>query len=110
MQANQLQKNQPNQPRPAKNSSLVYGNMDKEKKFAFNPLFTDHYLVRHFRMERLASGAMVEDPKSSSFQFYDEETFNDLSAQPVKNGKQGASKFEQQGLQTEVLHDPTLIN
>lgn len=114
MQVNQLRKSQSRKENPQANSSLktdrMYGNKDDKKRLEFETKFADHYLVRHFRFEKLSSGSVVEDPGSSRYQFYDEETFDNLSNQAVKDGKQMPSKFQIQGLEVEVLHDPTIIN
>jgi hypothetical protein len=87
--------------------SKFYGNQDTEKKYPFPRQFADHFYVRHFRVEKMPSGAMVEDPGSSRFQYYTPDDFEKLSKQPVKDGKQRPSQFDLAGLSTEVLHDPT---
>lgn len=111
MQAKQLQKSQPQVNRQQSNSSLkFYGNKDEKKEYAFNPEFVDHYLVRHSKFEKLASGAQVEDPRSIHYQFYEEAIFEKMSAQKVVDGKQEPSSFDAMGITVTILHDPTIIN
>lgn len=70
----------------------------------------DHYVVRHFNVETLPSGAQVEDEGSSRIQIYEKEVFDNLSGQVKKGkGKQAETKishFEALGLNVEVLHKP----
>jgi hypothetical protein len=88
---------------------MKYGNKDTEQKFDLSALNIpeDRFVVRHFSHVKLANGQDMEDPTTSRIQVYTKETFADLSRQPVVKGVQQKSKFEENGLNYEVLHDPT---
>jgi hypothetical protein len=90
-------------------TSFSFGNQDKEKKYDLSKLKVpeDHYVVRHFSSVELANGQKMEDPSTNRFQVYDKETFENLSRQPIKDGKQVASQFNSLGLNVDILHDPT---
>lgn len=90
----------------ASESKEMFGNKDKDKKYPFDPKHAKSCVVRHFRNEKLGSGAVVEDPGSSRIQFYEPDIYDKLSKQPVVNGKQKLSEFQLQGLEVELLHDP----
>jgi hypothetical protein len=91
-----------------KKSALPFGNQDKEQKHDISKLKVpaDHYVVRHFNTVKLQNGQDMEDPTSSRLQVYDQETFDNMSRQGVKDGKQTPSKFAELGLNVHVLHDP----
>lgn len=117
MQVNQLQKSQPKENRQNSyltdkdGNPLMFGNLDKKNEFAFRVDFSDHYVIRHSKVEVLASSARVEDPLSVQYQFYDLYTYKKMSAQPVsRTGVQKASEFDRTGLTVTVLHDPTIVN
>ena len=84
---------------------MMFGNMDDENEFEFDAKSADHFVVRQSRMEKLGSGAVVEDPKSIGYQFYDEQNFRRLS----KEDDEKKSPFTEQGLTIKVLHDPTKV-
>lgn len=84
----------------------MYGNQDSNKLFKFDSKYAGMVVVRHYNTETMSSGAKVEDPKSSRYQFYEPETWDDLTFQPIIDGKQVKSKIEAIGLNYEVLHDP----
>lgn len=88
---------------------IKFGNKDSEKKYDLSALNIpgDKYAVRHFEFLTLANGEKMEDPSTSRFQVYDQRTFNDLNRQIEKNGIQSPSKFQDCGLNVDVLHDPT---
>lgn len=88
---------------------IKFGNKDIEKKYDLSALNipSDKFAVRHFEFLTLANGEKMEDPSTSRFQVYDQRTFNDLNRQIVRNGVQAPSKFEDIGLNVDVLHDPT---
>ncbi len=98
------------QPQENQSSEKVsFGNQDKDKKYDLSKLNIPegHYVVRHFSSVVLANGQKMEDPTTSRFQVYDKMTFENLSKQKVKDGKQVASQFEALGLNVDVLHNPT---
>lgn len=88
---------------------IKFGNKDSEKKYDLSALNIpgDKFAVRHFEFLTLANGEKMEDPSTSRFQVYDQRTFNDLNRQIEKNGVQLPSKFQDSGLNVDVLHDPT---
>lgn len=88
--------------------TVKFGNQDTEQKYDLSALkiAEDKFVVRHFEFLTLANGEKMEDPSTSRFQVYDQRTFNDLNRQPVKDGKQMPSKFEDIGLNVDVLHNP----
>lgn len=87
-----------------------FGNKDTDQKYDLSKLTIpdDHYVVRHFMNITLANGQQVEDPTTTRLQVYDKETFDNLSKQKVKDGKQIGSQFENLGINVHVLHDPTV--
>jgi len=89
--------------------TIKFGNKDSEQKYDLSALNipADKYAVRHFEFLTLANGEKMEDPSTSRFQVYDQRTFNDLNRQIEKNGVQSPSKFQDCGLNVDVLHDPT---
>lgn len=93
-----------------KGNSLEFGNLDTDQKHSITKLKVpaNHYVVRHFGTVKLANGQDMEDPTSSRLQVYDIRTFDAMSKQSTKDGKQQLSQFEKLGLNVDVLHDPTV--
>lgn len=88
--------------------TLQFGNKDTAQKYDLSKLKLsgDKYVVRHFGYVELGNGEKMEDPTTNRIQVYDKKTFNDMNRQPEVNGKQGKSKFQQIGLNVDVLHNP----
>ena len=90
----------------------MYGNQDKDHKYDLSDLRIrpNHYVVRHYDVSELPSGAQVEDPGSNRIQIYEKDVFENLSGQKVKGkgkkAEQTSSHFENLGLNVEILHKP----
>lgn len=90
----------PGTPEPAA-TGKVFGNLDKS--YEFDAKEQGHYHVRHARMEKLSSGAAVEDPGSVRFQIYRKEVFEDQ----VLNNEKGLPSIWDAGETLKIVHDPT---
>ena len=92
--------------------TLQFGNKDTAQKYDLSKLKLsgDKYVVRHFGYVELGNGEKMQDPTTNRIQVYDKKTFNDMNRQPEVNGKQGKSKFQQIGLNVDVLHNPAEVS
>lgn len=89
-----------NAPDDVDNGKLT-GSVDSE--YEFNTKDKDHYHVKHSRMEKLPSGALIEDPGSIRIQMYDKNTFEDQKL----NQEKGLPSIWDMGETVTILHDPT---
>lgn len=83
------------------NSGKMKGNKDSD--YEFDAKEKNAFHVRHSRIETLASGATVEDPRSVRIQMYDKHTFEDQ----MLNKEKGLPSIWDMGETLKVLHDPT---
>lgn len=100
----------PKENRQKSSLKKFYGNKDEKQEYAFKPEFQDHFVIRHSKIEKLSSGAAVEDPNSVYYQFYEVDEFERMYEQKVRrDGVQVPSKFDNLGLTVTILHDPQII-
>lgn len=83
------------------NTGKLKGNVDSSYEFEAKDRKAVH--VRHSRIEKLPSGAAVEDPGSVRIQMYDVHTFEDQKL----NKEKGLPSIWDMGETLKVLHDPT---
>lgn len=86
---------------------MMYGNLDSNKEKEMNAASKDKYFVRHARIERMNSGAVVEDPGSVRYQYYTQSFWDENVLSYTERGQKDMITAVT-GESSTILHDPTI--
>jgi hypothetical protein len=83
---------------------LMYGNLDKSKKFPFDVRARFKYVVFSEKLGRTEDGQVFSKKTSQRFSFFTPEVWEELVNEPRDSTRK--NYFERKGLKFTILHDP----
>lgn len=86
--------------------SLMYGNKDKNKEFAFDSRVRFEYVVKSEKMGTTEDGQLYSKKTSQRISFFTPEVWENLINEPRDSSRK--NYFERKKLRYTILHDPYL--
>jgi hypothetical protein len=82
---------------------VMYGNLDKEEKFPFDPKMRFHYVIYSEKLQRTEDGQVFSAKTSQRYTMVEPRVYQELFEGNTGNRR---NYFERKGLKATILHDP----
>jgi hypothetical protein len=82
---------------------VMYGNLDKEEKFPFDPKMRFHYVIFSEKLQRTEDGQVYSAKTSQRYTMVEPRVYQELFEGNTGNRR---NYFERKGLKATILHDP----